>query len=272
VRTAARQPGWTRGQLTSRASTTTGWAANDNFAVDRAAADRALAAEPAIAAAARANRAFLGRAVRFLAGEAGVRQFLDIGTGIPTAGNTHEVAQRAAPESRIVYVDNDRVVLTHARALLTSTPEGATSYIDADVRDSATILRQAAETLDFSQPVAVTLLMVLHCIPDRDDPYEIVRRLLDAAAPGSYLALSHPARDIKAQTGHVATQRLNDLMGPTQITIRSRAEIERFFDGLEMLAPGVVQPPSWRPEPDGPRLAGDVPAYCGVARKAGRSR
>ena len=239
----------------------------DNFAVDREAAERAPAAEPSIALAARANRAFLGRAVRFLAAEAGILQFLDVGTGIPTADNTHQVAQRVAPQARVVYADNDPIVLAHARALLTSTPEGETSYVDADARDTATILRGAAGTLDFSQPVAVTLLMVLHCIPDQDGPGEIVSRLMDAVPPGSYLALSHPAKDIKVQTGQVATRRLNDLMGPAQIRPRTRAGIERFFDGLELLPPGIVQPPRWRPELGGPGRPGDVPAYCGVARK-----
>lgn len=239
----------------------------ENFAVDREAAKRALAAEPSIAVAARANRAFLGRSITFLAVEQGIRQFLDIGTGIPAADNTHEVAQRAAPDARVVYVDNDPIVLAHARALLTSTPPGATSYIQADVRDTASILEQAAQTLDFSRPVAVSLLMIMHCIPDYDRPYEIVGTLMAAAAPGSYLVLSHPARDIKAQTGQAATRAMNQLMGPTQITTRTQPEIERFFAGLELLEPGVVQLPYWRPGPDGPGHVIEAPAYGGVARK-----
>ena len=144
----------------------------------------------------RANRAFLGRAVRYLAADAGIRQFLDIGTGIPTAGNTHEVAQATAPESRVVYVDHDPIVLAHARALLTSNEAGATEYIDADLRDTGEILSQAAPLLDFSRPVAVTLLMILHAIPDADDPHAIVARLMDAVPSGSYLAISHPGSDL----------------------------------------------------------------------------
>ena len=145
---------------------------------------------------ARANRAFLGRAVRYLAAEAGIRQFLDIGTGIPTAGNTHEVAQAIAPESRVVYVDYDPIVLAHARALLTSSEAGATEYIDADLRDTGTILAQAGQLLDFTKPVAITLLAILHAIPDADDPHAIVARLLDAVPPGSYLAVTHSGSDL----------------------------------------------------------------------------
>ena len=239
----------------------------DNFAVDREAANRALAAEPSIAVAARANRAFLGRAVSFLAGQQGIRQFLDIGTGIPAADNTHEVAQRIADDARVVYVDNDPIVLAHARALLASTPAGMTAYMQADLRDTAEILRQAAQTLDFTRPVAVTLLMILHCIPDDDRPYDIVRDLMAATAPGSYLVLSHPAKDIKAQTGQAATQAMNAMMGSARITIRSRAEIEHFFTGLDLIEPGVVQLPFWRPGPQGPGHVIEAPAYCGVARK-----
>jgi S-adenosyl methyltransferase len=239
----------------------------DNFAVDREAARRALAAEPSIAVAARANRAFLGRAVSFLAGQHHIRQFLDIGTGIPAADNTHEVAQRIAADARVVYVDNDPIVLAHARALLASTPAGMTTYIQADLRETAEILRQAAQTLDFSQPVAVTLLMILHCIPDDDRPYDIVRELMAATVPGSYLVLSHPAKDIKAQTGRAATQAMNAMMGPTQITIRSQSEIGQFFAGLDLIEPGVVQLPFWRPGPEGPGHVVEAPAYCGVARK-----
>src|SRR6185312_8404968 len=152
----------------------------DNYAADRAAADAWLKIDPGMAFTARANRAFLGRAVRFLATEAGIRQFLDIGTGIPTAGNTHEVAQAIAPESRVVYVDYDPIVLAHARALLDSSEAGATEYIDADLRDTGTILSRAADLLDFTKPVAITLISILHAIPDADDPYSIVAKLLDA--------------------------------------------------------------------------------------------
>ncbi len=156
----------------------THYSGKDNYAADRAAVEAGLKAWPDMGFAMRANRAFLGRAVRYLAAEAGIRQFLDIGTGIPTAGNTHQVAQAVAPESRVVYVDYDPVVLAHARALLTSNQAGATDYIDADLRDTSAILRQAGELLDFSQPVAVTLLAILHVIPDSDDPHAIVARLL----------------------------------------------------------------------------------------------
>src|ERR1700743_3282881 len=163
----------------------------DNYAADRAAVDAVLKVAPEMGFAARANRAFLGRAVRYLAAEAGSRQFLDIGTGSPTAGNTHQVAQAVAPESRVVYVDYDPIVLAHARALLTSHEAGATEYIDADVRDTGTILSQAARLLDFGQPVAVTMLMLLHVIPDSDDPQAIVARVMEAMPSGSYLAVSH---------------------------------------------------------------------------------
>jgi SAM-dependent methyltransferase len=217
----------------------------DNFAADRAAGEAALQAFPGLASSVRANRAFLARAVRFLAGEAGIRQFLDIGTGIPTANNTHEVAQAEAPGSRVVYVDNDPVVLVHARALLTSGPEGATDYIDADLRDSASILARAAATLDFSAPVAVMLVSVLHVIPERDNPHAIVASLVDSVAPGSFLCISHPASDIDAGAA-AGAQRYNALAGqPAQL--RDRAEMTRFFASLDLVDPGIVPLPQWRP-------------------------
>jgi len=168
----------------------------DNFAADREAGDRVLAATPGLRERVRANRAFLVRAVRYLAGEAGIRQFLDIGTGIPSANNTHEVAQQAAPDSRIVYVDNDPIVLTHARALLAGGPEGSIQYIDGDVRDVASITGAAARTLDFTRPTALLLLGILHLIQDAEGPHELVARLMDALPSGSYLVISHPASDI----------------------------------------------------------------------------
>src|SRR6202451_1414419 len=168
----------------------------DNYAADRAAMEETLKIYPERAFTAGANRAFLGRAVRFLAAEAGIRQFLDIGTGIPTAGNVHEVAQAVAPESRVVYVDYDPIVLAHARALLSIGEPGATDYIEADLRDAPAILEQASELLDFSRPVAITLVAIVHAVPDADDPHAIVARLLDAVPPGSYLALSHMAADL----------------------------------------------------------------------------
>ncbi len=236
----------------------------DNFAADREAAELAIAANPGIRAGVRANRAFLARAVRYLAGECGIRQFLDIGTGIPAADNTHEVAQSVAPECRIVYVDNDPVVLLHARSLLASDPAGAADYIDCDLRDTGKILTGAARTLDFSQPVAVMLLLVLHLIPDSDDPYGIVGRLMAATPPGSYLVLTHVAGDIEAEAMAEMAKRLNELVAQKG-TMRTKAEVTRFFAGLELAEPGVVQPQRWRPEGRVPR--GNVTAWSGVARK-----
>ncbi len=238
----------------------------DNFAADREAAEQAIDANPGIVADVRANRAFLVRAVRYLAAECGVRQFLDIGTGLPTAGNTHEVAQAAAPDARIVYVDNDPIVLLHARTLLSSTPHGACEYVDADLRDTSAILRGAPATLDFGEPVALMLLIILHMIPDADDPYGIVARLLGAVPAGSYLVLAHPASDIRAEQMAEMTKRVNQRMSGPPATMRDRAAVTRFFDGLELLEPGVVQPQQWRPEPGVPSPS-RVTAWCGVARK-----
>jgi hypothetical protein len=236
----------------------------DNFAADRVAAAQAIEANPAILRDVRENRAFLARSVRYLAAECGIRQFLDVGTGIPTANNTHEVAQSVAPECRIVYVDNDPIVLAHARALLTTEPEGATAYIDADLRDTLKILGSAAATLDFSQPVAVTLLAIMHLIPDEDDPYGIVAALMAAVPPGSYLVLSHPASDIRPGAVAEMARRLNArLGGSTRGTMRDWSQVSRFFDGLELVEPGVVQLPQWRSA--GP--VSEVGVWCGVARK-----
>jgi len=218
----------------------------DNYAADRAAGDAVIAAYPGIVKSVRANRAFLARAVHFLAAEAGIRQFLDIGTGIPAANNTHEVAQAAAGDCRVVYVDYDPVVLAHARALLTSSAPGATDYIDADLRDLDTILAEAARTLDFSRPVAVMLIAVMHLIIDQDRPYEIVSRLMDAVPAGSYLALSQVASDIEAEQMAEAARRYNRLAHETQ-RHRTHAEVARFFDGLELVEPGVVPVQGWRP-------------------------
>jgi hypothetical protein len=238
----------------------------DNFAADREAAEQAIAANPGIVTDVRANRAFLIRAVRCLAEERGIRQFLDIGTGLPTAGNTHEVAQAVTPEARIMYVDNDPVVLSHAQALLTSTPEGATAYLEADLRDAPAILRAAARTLDFGEPVALMLLIVLHLIPDADNPYDIVADLLRALPSGSYVVLSHPASDIRTAQMAEMTSRVNERMSGPKATMRDLAAVTRFFDGLELLEPGVVQPQQWRPEP-GVVSPDQVTAWCGVARK-----
>ncbi|HMG63212.1 MAG TPA: SAM-dependent methyltransferase [Streptosporangiaceae bacterium] len=237
----------------------------DNYAADRAAAEQAIAANPAILRDVRANRAYLARAVGFLAAECGIRQFLDIGTGIPAANNTHEVAQGAAPDSRVVYVDNDPIVLAHARALLTSQPGGVTDYIEADLRDTQFILDRAARTLDFSRPVAVSLLAILHLIPDADDPYGIVATLMAAVPPGSYLVLSHPASDIRAAAVAEMARRVNARLGPTRGTMRDRAEVARFFDGLELQEPGLAEPQRWRPA--GPVPPAEVAVWCGVARK-----
>jgi len=240
----------------------------DNYAADREAAEAAIAANPHIVPGVRTNREFLGRAVRYLAGEAGIRQFLDVGTGIPAADNTHEVAQAVAPDARVVYVDNDPVVLVLARALLTSTPEGATDYIDGDLRDPAPILRRAAGTLDFGQPVAVMLLAVLQNIGDADDPHALVASLMDAVPGGSYLVLSHPAGDILPEAMARMARSLNERQREAeQVTFRSKAGITRFFDGLELCEPGVVQPPRWRPGPGSFIPNHDISAWCGVARK-----
>ena len=221
----------------------------DNFAADRAAGDAVMEAYPGIVMSVRANRAFLARAVRFLAAEAGIRQFLDIGTGIPAANNTHEVAQSAASNCRVVYVDYDPVVLTHARALLTSSTPGAIDYIDADLRDPQTILGHAARTLDFSRPVAVMLIAIMHLIVDEDDPYGLVGHLLDAVPGGSYLALSQVASDIQAEQMAEAAKRYNRLARETQ-RHRDRAEVARFFDGLDLVEPGLVPVQQWRPASD----------------------
>src|SRR5450755_259295 len=200
----------------------------DNFAADRAAGEQAIAAYPDIVFSVRANRAFLARAVRFLAADCGIRQFLDIGTGIPTANNTHQVAQSVAPECRVVYVDDDPVVLAHARALLTTGPAGATDYIDADLRDTQKILQSAERTLDFSRPVAVTLMAILHLIPDEADPYGIVSTLMAAVPPGSYLALSHPTGDIRPEAVAEMSRQMNTQLGPTRGTMRDKAAVSRF--------------------------------------------
>jgi hypothetical protein len=237
----------------------------DNFAADRMAGDRAIEAYPDIVFSVRANRAFLARTVRYLVRDVGVRQFLDIGTGIPTANNTHEVAQAEAPESRVVYVDNDPVVLAHARALLSSARGGATRYVDADLRDTDKILSEAAGLLDFSRPVAVMLMAILQHIDDEEDPYGIVARLLAAAPSGSYLALSHPASDIEVEAMAEMAKRLNQLMAE-KVTFRSEAEVSRFFDGLELVEPGMVRVQQWRPTTDA-EATSPAALWGGVGRK-----
>jgi hypothetical protein len=236
----------------------------DNYAADRVAAEAALKAWPDMAAGARANRALLGRMIRYLAGETGIRQFLDIGTGIPTAGNTHQVAQAIAPESRVVYVDYDPVVLAHARALLTSNEQGATEYIDADLRDTPAILAGAAQVLDFTKPVAVMLILILHAIPDDDDPYAVVARLMDAVPSGSYLAVSHAGSDLLGQERLRGVEDAWKGRMQQQITWRTREQVARFFDGTDLVAPGLVRTEEWRPDP-----GSSIPtvAWCAVGRK-----
>jgi hypothetical protein len=242
----------------------------DNFAADREAAKQMIAGGAKVLVGVRANRAFLGRAVRFLAAEAGIRQFLDIGTGLPSADNTHEVAQAVAPQSRIVYVDNDPIVLSHATALLKSAPGGACEYIRADLRDPRKILDGAAKTLDFGQPVAIMILMTLQYVPDADNPHQIVRTLVDAMPPGSYLAISDVAMDLAADANVAAsTDKLNEQLKTTRQTIRSVEQIAGFFSGLEMVEPGLVQLPRWRPDlgNTGPVENITLSAYCGIGRK-----
>jgi S-adenosyl methyltransferase len=221
----------------------------DNYAADRAAAEATLKVWPEFAFAAQANRAFLGRVIRYLAGEAGIRQFLDIGTGIPTAGNTHQVAQAIAPESRVAYVDYDPIVLAHACALLTSSDTGATEYIHADLRDSGTILDQARQLLDFTKPVAVSLIAILHAIPDADDPHAIVATLLDAVPPGSYLAISHAGADLLSRESKDGFDDVMSRMVQQQLTMRDRAQVMRFFASTDLVEPGLVPVEEWRSAP-----------------------
>jgi hypothetical protein len=235
----------------------------DNFAVDRELAERFARAAPTVIAGVRSNRAFLRRAVRFLAADVGIRQFLDIGTGIPTANNTHEVAQSIDPGCRVVYVDNDPMVLAHARALLTSVT-APTAYIDADARDTRRIVAEAARILNFRHPVAVMLIGLLHCVPDADDPYRVIADLMAAVPPGSYLAISHPAADIHAgQMAEGAAAMNESLTAP--VTFRKYEQVMAFFDGLELVEPGVVPTTQWRP--DSGADTKPLPGWVGVARK-----
>ena len=238
----------------------------DNFAADRESGDAIAAAFPAIRTAVQENRAFLRRAVTFLSEQAGIRQFLDLGTGLPTANNTHEVAQAIAPESRIVYVDNDPLVLVHARALLTSSPQGSTAYLDADLRDTDKILGdpEVRETLDFSSPVGLMLVAILHFLPDDADPYGIVARLVGAMPSGSYLVMTHATGDFwtPEMRAALASGRLG------RLSPRTRDEFTRFFGGLELVSPGVVSIAEWRAEsePEPRPTAADSYAYGAVAR------
>ena len=235
----------------------------DNFAADREAAQLALQAYPDLAKAIQSNRAFLGRAVRYLTGE-GIRQFLDIGTGLPAADNTHEVAQREAPDSRIVYVDNDPIVLIHAQALLKSTPGGACDYIQADLREPGTIFAQARKTIDFGKPVALMLLAVLQFILDEQDPYGLVSRLMAQLPSGSYLVISHPTDDFNPNRGE--SMKVYNERSAEQAVLRDEGATARFFEGLELVEPGVVPVAQWRPDSD-ITAARPSSMWCGVARK-----
>jgi hypothetical protein len=239
----------------------------DYYPVDREVGDQIRQLHPGIGDYARADRAFLRRSVRYLAGQEGIRQFLDVGTGLPTADNTHQVAQAVAPQSRIVYVDNDPLVLVHARALLTSTAEGACDYVDADLRDPGKILTEAARTLDLSKPVAITMLGVVIFIGDDDEAYGIVRRFMEAVPSGSYLALSHTITSPAMPDVDAAVAFWNE-HGTPKLTQRTPEQITRFFDGLELLEPGVVSCSRWRPEVVGSREPDEVAMFGGVGRKA----
>jgi hypothetical protein len=241
----------------------------DNFPADRETAERTLAAFPHARTGAQQNRAFMHRAIRYLASEVGIRQFLDIGTGIPTRPNLHEVAQQAAADARVVYADNDPIVLLHARALLTSSPQGRTAYLDADLRDAHAILSSAElrETIDLTQPVALSLVAILQFLPDDDDPYGIVRRLLDAMPSGSHLVLTHPTLDFNPVEGERATQ-IYKSRGVT-FRPRGREDVTRFFEGLDIAEPGIQLVHRWRPDDSVPASLTDpqVSIYGGVARK-----
>ena len=236
----------------------------DNFAADRELGEQTRLAYPNIVDSVRASRAFLVRSVRFLTTEIGIRQFLDIGAGLPTADNVHEVARREAPDARVVYADNDPVVLTHARALLRSSPEDGLAYLDADVRFPDLILAEAAKTLDFGRPVAVMLLTVLQFTAD-GEVYSIVERLMAVCPSGSYLVVSHPASDIEADRYNEVVRRMNESR-VQKVTLRDHAGVTRLFAGLELVAPGVVKASQWRPESDA-QAATPTVLWAGVARK-----
>jgi hypothetical protein len=237
----------------------------DNFAADRQAAEAVIAVRPSIIRDIRENRNFLIRAVRYLAAGAGIRQFLDLGTGIPTSPNVHEAVQAAVPESRVVYVDNDPIVLAHARALLTSSAEGATAFLDADLRKPEPILAEAARTLDFSQPVAVVMVGVLHLVPDADQPRAIIECYLAGVPAGSYLVITQPASDVNAEAAAAGAKLYNSFVATPQ-TRRDHAGTAEFFNGLDLVEPGLVQAHQWRPDP-GSSPSGSISAWAGVARK-----
>ncbi|MEV5685537.1 SAM-dependent methyltransferase [Streptomyces sp. NPDC052164] len=236
----------------------------DNYPVDRAVGEQVTGMYPSIGEVARADRAFLGRAVRHLAGDRGISQFLDIGTGLPTFNNTHEIAQHTAPHSRVVYVDNDPIVLAHARALLTSSPEGVTEYIDADAHHPERIIRAVEPTLDLGRPVAVMMLGILNFVLDTDEALTIVRELMAAVPSGSYLVLTHPTLELGGEGNEEAMRFWNENATPP-ITARSRAEFAAFLDGLEILEPGIVSCSRWRA--DAETGTPEVAQFGAVARK-----
>jgi S-adenosyl methyltransferase len=239
----------------------------DNFEADRVAAEAAIKTFPRTAESARAARAYLRRVVRFLAAEAGIRQFLDIGSGLPSGENVHQVAQSITPEARVVYVDNDPIVLLHAQTLLAGSPEGGVAFLDADLRDPETILSEAAKTLDFSQPMAVLLLGILHSVGDQYDPRGIVHRLVRALPDGSYLAIGHLTADIYPEMIEFA-RALNERQIDEPLVLRDHAQVTSFFDGLDLLDPGVVELSKWRPRSEA-EAAAAAALWGGVARKPG---
>ena len=235
----------------------------DHYPADRKVAEEVIRRRPHVVAGARANRAFLSRVVRYLAADCGIRQFIDIGTGLPAPKSTHEVAQAIAPESRVVYVDNDPLVLVHARALLTSTSQGACDYIDADLRDTATVAAQATTTLDFTAPAAVLLLAVLHFIPDTDDPAAIVANLASVLAPGSFVVISHLTADLAPSQVNAGVAAYNTWV-PSGVIPRSHTQVSALFGGLPLVPPGVVPVGEWRPPIAGHCQPADM--YGGLAR------
>ena len=240
----------------------------DNFTADRIAGEETIAAFPGIRLSAQANRAFLRRTVHYLASAEGIHQFLDIGTGLPAASNTHEVAQADAPESKVVYVDNDPLVLTHARALLTSRPEGVTAYLDAELQDTDSILEQAAVTLDFSRPVAIVLLAILHYIPDLAEARQIVNRLVGAVPAGSYLVISHAGTDLLPDDVAAFEKSLNaHLPAEHRHTARPRDVVNGFFADAPLIEPGLVRVSDWRPNSQ-KEAATPTILWGGVGRKA----
>jgi O-methyltransferase involved in polyketide biosynthesis len=238
----------------------------DNFPTDRQVGEEIRKVLPGIVEMALAQRAFLARVVTYLATEVGIRQFLDIGTGLPTANNTHQVAQRVAPECRIVYVDNDPLVLAHARALLHSSPEGATAYLDADLRDPEKILQDARQTLDFTKPVAITLLGVVHHLTDDEEAHAVVQRLVDAVPSGSYLVITHTTSTVTGEAMEEAVRQWNEASPEVKIVIRTPQQLLGFFEGLELVEPGVVPTTQWRPDPADP-MPDPMDEYCAVGRK-----